>query len=137
MTYTTMFLAALAFVATFYAGCYLIGLKFVKKRPARPVVVRTVAAAFTAAPLVQSGRLRAVVCTLDDMIVNPRLRGRMTPVEVREHADSIARRQTSPDVVLEHLSRDCADLLNTHSHGYWLLSSALVRAAYSQRRAVV
>jgi hypothetical protein len=58
---------------------------------------------------------------------------KMTPQDVTHLADGIAREFPAPDVMLAMLDRCEARLVETHPHGYWLLSSALVREAARRR----
>ena len=79
-------------------------------------------------------RLRAAVTMSDMMILRGGLDGRKIPMmTIRNDAERFAQLQTSPDVTLEMLSRCDESLLQKHPHGYWLISSALVRESARRR----
>jgi hypothetical protein len=83
-------------------------------------------------------RLRASVTMLDRMINTGRSPDgkRSTMAQTTAVADAFASQQTSPDVTAAQLARCDEGLLTKHAHGYWLLSSALVREAAKRRGTV-
>ena len=80
--------------------------------------------------------LRYAVTQLDTMLHRGKdvLGNRVTPQDVTRYADGIAEEFPVPDVMLAKLDRCEAGLRESHSHGYWLLSAALVRAAAAKRQ---
>lgn len=79
-------------------------------------------------------RLRAAVTLADAMILRGGLNGhKVSMAQIRDDADRFAQLQTSPDVTLEMLGRCDETLLQKYPHGYWVISSALVRESARRR----
>jgi hypothetical protein len=80
-------------------------------------------------------RLRAAVTSLDRMINTGRAPDgrRSTMIQTGATADAFAQQQISPDVTLAQLSRCDDSLIAVYPHGYWMLSSALVRESARRR----
>ena len=80
--------------------------------------------------------LRYAVTQLDTMLHRGKdvLGNRVSPQDVTRYADGIAHEFPVPDVMLAKLDRCEAGLRESHAHGYWLLSAALVRAAAAKRQ---
>lgn len=104
--------------------------------PARMTPVSRANCAPDGVAITSTQALRYAVTQLDMTLRNGRdvLGQRRNPQQVREMADAIAVEFTAPDVMLEMLSICAADLQDTNQHGYWLLSSALTRAAVAKRQ---
>jgi hypothetical protein len=81
--------------------------------------------------------LRYAVTQLDVTLQRGRdvFGNRVTAADITHVADGVAREFPVPDVALAMLERCEPALLETHAHGYWLLSSAFVREAARQRAA--
>lgn len=136
MEYSLTFVAALAVVVAVCALAVMIG------EVVRPVVPLASAyqaptIARLAEPCRRDGvlitsmdRLRIAVTMADTMIARGGLNGqRISMATIRNDADAFARAQPSPSVTLAMLERCDETLLHQYAHGYWLISSALVREA--------
>lgn len=106
------------------------------KARAMPVNVVTAACKPDGVAITSQTALRYAVTQLDVTLERGHdvLGNKVSPQGVRELADGVAREFAAPDVMLEMLDACAGDLIATHPHGYWMLSSALVREA-SRRRA--
>jgi len=80
-------------------------------------------------------KVRLVVMMLDHTIATGRgPDGRkMSMLDTRAAADEYAQAQVSPMVTLAMLEQCDQYLLHDYSHGYWMLSSALVRESARRR----
>ena len=133
MEYSLTFAAAVAVVVAICALAVMIG------EIVRPVMPLAAAPAPTIARLAEPcrrdgvlitsmDRLRIAVTMADTMIARGGLNGqRINMATIRDDADAFARAQPSPSVTLAMLERCDETLLQQYAHGYWLISSALVR----------
>ena len=127
-----MFIALVGAAAVVVAGFTLL---YVIMNDAHGMPLATCAPDGTA--ITSEDRLRVTVMMLDHTIATGRAPdGRKSDMlQTRAVADEFARQQVSPDVTLAMLEQCDQYLLHDYQHGFWLLSSALVREAARRRGA--
>lgn len=121
--------AILAILDTSYPG----DLQFQARKPAAPAA--PVSCAPDGVAITSLDRLRASVTMLDRMVNTGRSPdGKCSSMaQTAAAADAFAAQQTSPDVTLGQLGRCDETLVSLYPHGYWMLSSALVRESARRR----
>ncbi|MDR3389091.1 MAG: hypothetical protein P4L92_18780 [Rudaea sp.] len=102
--------------------------------PATPPEVVRVSCAPDGVAITSLDRLHFAVTMLDRMInTGLALDGkRIDMAQTIAEADAFAAQQASPDTTLAQLNRCDDALLSRYPHGYWMLSSALVRESASR-----
>lgn len=102
-----------------------------------PVPAALVSCARDGVAITSQDRLHIAVTMLDRMINTGRAPdGKPSTMnQTTATADAFARQQASPDVTLAQLAHCDGTLVSVYPHGYWMLSSALVRESARRRAA--